>query len=178
MTATTENLDAWAFVLRHKSYIHKLSNKLAGALSHDDREEWARDVMVRVVSRHHLFDASKSAPETWIYWQCRAVTTTWTRRFHARVREGYGQRDLDGRPLILGFAIRDGEYGSHEHALTTERQTDAQAQVANLYLNATPAQRHAMRTIVATLATRDMTDRELNRTFGTHLRALRASLED
>lgn len=169
----TDNAAAWAFVLRHSDEMDRLAHRFAGAFSPDDRAEWLQDVTLRVVEKFPNYDPSKSSPVTWIVWQMRAVTTTWTRRFQKRLREGYGDDDR----LVL-IPLSPTSYGSEEHARTVERREDARALIDELYAAASDEERLAIRTTLAGLSATDLRKRHgmTGRERSSHLRALRAYL--
>lgn len=184
MTQDTTSADrhaaAWAFILRWKDRLPKLAHRYCGALSKDDREAFLHDVIVYVADKHHRYDPSRSAEQTWLVWQIRAVSTSWTRRYRRQLREGVGQviGDKGQSPLIL-VPVPDDAYGSTEHSQQVERQQDAAVQVAGLYALATARQRAAMQSILAGMDAGTLRDRHgmTVRERNSHLRALRAHLE-
>lgn len=173
MKTPSDTSEAWAFVLRHDKVMRRLAIRHVRALSESDKEEWLRDVQVRCVEKYDRYDPKRSAPVTWIYWQMRAVTTTWTRRFAKRCREGYGSHE---RMLLI--PLGENSHGSAEHARQDERAVDASTIIAGLYANATAGQRLAIRTTLAGVPAA-----ELRKRYGMtrhdrneHLRELRASI--
>jgi hypothetical protein len=137
-----------------------------------------QDVILRVAERFPHYDPDKSAPVTWISWQMRAVTTTWTRRFNKRCREGTGQRVGDDQvsPLVL-LRIEPGDHGSVE---AMERKIDSpDTTIAYLYAEATEEQQIAIRTFLDGMTATELRKRHgmTGRERTAHLRALRAHLE-
>ena len=169
-----DHKDAWAFVLRHTKMMERLAHRF-GPKNPTDREEWLRDVTVRVVEKHHKYNPAKSAPQTWIVWQMRAVTTTWTRRFHKRCREGYGSYDT-----ALMLPVRPDEFGGIETMESSMLEEDASAIVSSLYSKATPEQQVAIRTHLAGMNASTLRKRHKmsGRERTNHLLELRATLED
>jgi RNA polymerase sigma factor (sigma-70 family) len=169
----TDNTPAWAFVLRHSEMMERLSYRFAGALSESDRAEWMQDVVLRLVERFPSYDPDRSAPVTWIVWQMRAVTTTWTRRFQRQLRE----RATPDEHLVL-IPLDGSSYGSEEHSLARERYEDAVAIVETLYSEASEEERIAIRTTLAGLSATDLRKRYrmTGRQRNSHLRALRARI--
>lgn len=167
--------DAWAFVLRHRKMINRLSFRFAGPVPAERREEWVRDVYVRIVEKFPKYDPAKSAPQTWIVWQMRAVSTQWARRFQKRVREGYGS---DKAMLLI--PLGHGDFGSEEHADALATSDDASTTVFRLYNRATPEQRVAIRTYLAGMKAAELRAKHgmTNRQRLNHLRALRAHAQE
>lgn len=177
-TTNNDNAAAWAFIHTHRAMMDRLAGRFAARLPREHREEWMQDVIVRVAERFPHYDPDKSAPVTWISWQMRAVTTTWTRRYKKQVREGVGVRigSDDDSPLVL-LNISPGERGSAE---AMERAADApEAAVAHLYAQANEEQRIAIRTFLAGMNATELRKRHgmTGRERTAHLRDLRAHLE-
>lgn len=170
---TNDHAEAWAFVLRHTKMMERLAYRF-GPRSHGDRDEWMRDVFIRVVEKHHKYDSEKSAPQTWIVWQMRAVTTEWTRRFHKRCREGYGSTEA-----MTMTAIDPTKHGSVEHSQESERHEDATAMASVAYSNANKQQRIAIRTFLSGMTATELRKRHgmTGRERSAHLRELRAYME-
>lgn len=148
--APDDHTDAWAFVLRHAKMIDRLATRF-GPRDPVEREEWVRDVTVRIVEKHHNYDPTRSAPQTWIVWQMRAVSATWQRTLAKRLREGYGK---DETMVLIPLGVD--QYGSTEHALADERRDDAEVMVAAVYSRATEEQRVAIRTFLAGVNATDL----------------------
>ena len=170
---TTDHSEAWAFILRHTGLMERLAHRF-GPRNPDDRTEWLNDVYLYIVKKHDRYDEAKSAPQTWIVWQMRAVMTNWTRRFKRRCQEGYGTAEL-----MVMIPVAQGSHGSEEHARTTEREQDAESMVNELYSMATPKQQIAIRTHLAGLPATQLRQKHgmTGRQRTEHLRELRAHLE-
>ena len=65
---------AWSFWLKHVKTVEQVARTFSRKTGLD-QQEIRQNLFVRLVESHNRYDSNKSAPNTWAYWQCRAVVT-------------------------------------------------------------------------------------------------------
>lgn len=135
---TTTSAPAWAFVLRHLSYLHGLAHRSRFRRAFVDPDEFMSELVLDVVNAIDLFDPTRGTEEQWIW--TRAMLTA-TRNDRARARalrhEPFGPDESD-------TPVRPGGRGSAEHVYTV-------ALVREVMDHATASQRAACDTVLRDL---------------------------
>jgi RNA polymerase sigma factor (sigma-70 family) len=69
---SNENAAAWGWVLQHAQVVRCAAWRMANGTGLDG-DDLHSSLLVRLVERWRSYDATSSAPSTWIWWQARAV---------------------------------------------------------------------------------------------------------
>ena len=64
---------AWMFWLNHWDVVEKAASRRAQT-SGLDEEDVKHDLIILLVKKHDKYDASRSSPSTWAWWNARQVT--------------------------------------------------------------------------------------------------------
>lgn len=138
---------AWAFAITHLSEIRRIAGKSRFRRHHVDPDEFVQDMLVRVVERFPLYDASRGTPAQWLF--CLAMWTT--RDADRRARRVQNQDPIDAAESVE-IPIPAGRRGSLE-------QTEAIVMVSQIFDRATADQRAACETVLEGLSGSEVQDR-------------------
>lgn len=124
----TPTAAAWHWVLRHSRLIDWAASKLCPASA--DVDDMRQDLVEHLVSVHHRYDPSRSAPSNWIRTQAWGLRTKQLRRF---------KRDekIAAAGLLLAEAPR-----------SWPPSIEQQAEVARIVERSEPHHQEAMRTVL------------------------------
>lgn len=72
MAEQNDNTAAWGWVLQHSQLLKCAAWRMASGTGLD-ADDLHGSLLVRVVERWRSYDATASSPNTWVWWQARAV---------------------------------------------------------------------------------------------------------